>query len=392
MNPGRDLAHMNYTGGTTGVSKAVMLTHRNVVANVIGSTCWTRSGRPVMRNGILYLEDKYQDPPGAPQEFVRVEGKEIIVNVAPFFHNLGLLTYLNGSILAGSTTILPLRFEPKAYMDAVEKYQATFVGAAPPLFLSLANTPGVEKRNLQSVTAVASGAAPMPVELTKRMQDIFPNLTIVLEAYGLTEVTCLATCNPAGRSGLRKIGTVGIPIYDTDVKIVDVETGDMVQPLGQEGEICIKGPQVMVGYFNRPEETSEVLRDGWLYTGDIGIMDEGGYIRIVDRKKDMLLYKGYNVYPKELEELLFQHQAVANCAVIGVKDELAGEFPKAFVVKRPAVEVSAQELMDYVNSQVVFYKKIRELEFIPEIPVSPVGKVLKRVLREREKERRKDLQ
>lgn len=387
MEPKKDLAHLAYTGGTTGVSKGVMLTHYNIIANVLNVHCWRASGRPVVRDGILTIEGAYEDPPGKPKEYVIEDGKDVLVNVTPWFHAMGILSYLNCPVLAGFTTILLPRFEAAPYLDALEKYRATYVGGAPPLFLSLLNAPGIEKRNLASVKLIVSGAAPLPVELTKRILSTFVN-AIVVEAYGLTEVTMGATYNPANRSGLRKIGTVGMPIFDTDMKIMDALTGNQEMPLGEEGEVCIKGPQCMLGYYNRPQDTAAVLRDGWVYTGDIGVVDEDGFLRLVDRKKDLLLYKGYNVYPKELEELLFAHQAVANCAVIGIEDEMAGEVPKAFVVKRPDVDVSAQELMDYVNSQVVFYKKIRELEFISEIPVSPAGKVLKRVLRDREKERR----
>lgn len=388
LNPRRDLAHLAYTGGTTGVSKGVMLTHGNVVANVINIHCWRVSGRPVVRDGIIYVEDRYQDPPGRPREFPVGDGEDILINVTPWFHAMGIISYLNCPVFGSFTEVLLPRFEPVSYLDAIEKYHATYVGGAPPIFLAMMNTPGLEKRNLESVRIIVSGAAPLPVELLRRMTAAFPNV-IVMEGYGLTEVTMGCTYNASFRSGLRKIGTVGMPVYDTDMKIMDAETGEREMPMGQEGEICIKGPQCMQGYYNQPEETAAVLRDGWVYTGDIGVVDEDGYVRIVDRKKDLLLYKGYNVYPKELEELLFQHQAVANCAVIGVPDEVAGEFPKAFVVKRPDVAVSEQDLMDYVNNQVVFYKKIRELEFIAEIPVSPAGKVLKRQLRDQEKERRK---
>lgn len=384
----KDLAHLAYTGGTTGVSKGVMLTHYNIIANVLNVHCWRSSGHPEVRDGVLHIAGKYADPPGAPKEYVLEEGNDVLINVTPWFHAMGIISYLNCPVLAGFTTILLPRFEPAPYLDAVEKYGATYVGGAPPLFLAMMNTPGLEKRDLQSVRIIVSGAAPLPVELTKRILAAFPNV-IVVEAYGLTEVTMGATYNPANRSGLRKVGTVGIPVFDTDMKIVDPLLGEKELPYGEEGEVCIKGPQCMQGYYNQPEETADSLRDGWVHTGDIGIIDEDGYLRLVDRKKDLLLYKGYNVYPKELEELLFQHPAVANCAVIGVEDELAGEVPKAFVVRKKDADVTEAELTEYVNKQVVFYKKIRDLEFISEIPVSPAGKVLKRVLRDREKERRK---
>ncbi len=239
------------------------------------------------------------------------------------------------------------------------------------------------KRDLSSVRKINSGAAPLPVELIHALQKRFPN-AIINEAYGLTEVTMIALANPSFKSGVRKAGTVGIPVFDTEVKVCPLDGSDEALPPGVEGEVCIKGPQVMLGYYNKPEETAAVLKDGWLRTGDIGVMDEDGYVRIVDRKKDMLIYKGYNVYPRELEELLFTHPAVANAAVIGKPDPEAGEIPKAFVTLKENASITAEELMNYVNEQVVPYKKIRELEFIDEIPVSAAGKVLKRVLRERE--------
>ena len=223
----------------------------------------------------------------------------------------------------------------------------------------------------------------MAQELIHLLQQRLPEVTIV-EAYGMTEVTMGATSNPSGRSAVRKVGSVGIPVFDTEVKIVPLEGGEEPLPPGEVGEICVRGPQVMIGYYNKPEETANVLKDGWMHTGDVGYMDEDGYVFIVDRKKDMLIYKGYNVYPRELEEILFRHPAVANAAVIGKPDPEVGEIPKAFVVLKPGQTVTAEALMEFVNAQVAPYKKLREVAFVDEIPVSPAGKVLKRVLRDME--------
>lgn len=245
------------------------------------------------------------------------------------------------------------------------------------------NHPDIGSLDLSGVRLVASGAAPLPVELLDAMSRRLPN-GVLMEAYGLTEATMGATANPANWSGLRKAGSVGIPIFDTEVKIAHVDDPGREMPPGELGEICIKGPQVMRGYYHRPEETAQVLRGGWLLTGDIGRMDEDGYLYVVDRKKDMLIYKGYNVYPRDLEEVLFSHPAVANCTVIGKPSADVGEVPKAFVVLKPGAVTSAEELMAYVATQVAPYKKIREIEFLDEIPVSLAGKALKRELRERE--------
>lgn len=386
LNPRTDLAHMAYTGGTTGVSKAVMLTHFNVVANILQTTIWDIGGRPVVWEGILYNEDKYLVEPGTHWEFPSGEAAGITVNVAPWFHALGTID-LQSRMMRAETIVLAPRFDPAAYLDDCEKHQITSLIGAPALFLAMINTPGIEKRQISSVTRLISGAAPVPVELLKRLSILFPN-AVLTEGYGMTEVGAVATINPANWTGLRKIGTAGIPLQDTEIKIVDLETGLKEMPCGEEGEICIRGPQCMQGYYNKPEETAAALRDGWMYTGDIGIMDEDGYLSIVDRKKDMLIYKGYNVYPRELEELLFKNPAVASCTVIGVADPLVGEFPKAFVVKKPGVEISEQGLMEQVNEQVIFYKKLRELEFINELPLSPAGKILKRELRVLDAKRR----
>lgn len=386
LDPKKDLAHLAYTGGTTGLSKGVMLTHYNVVAAVLQSVLWEMSGQPVLKDGILYFEDLYPNPPDGHWEFIEDEGKGITVNVVPWFHAMGTIQYLNNMVARVYTTVMHKRFDPVAYLDDVEKYGATYIGGAPPMFMGFLNTPGLEKRDLSKVKRLISGAAPLSVDAIGRLQAAFPNAVLV-EAYGLTEVVMGAIYNPSNWSGLRKVGSVGMPLYDTDIKIMDLGGEDREAAVGEEGEIWLKGPQVMQGYYNRPEETAQALRDGWLSTGDLGKLDEDGYLNIVDRKKDMLIYKGYNVYPRELEELLFQHPAVLNCTVIGIPDPNLGDLPKAFVVKRPGVEVSEKDLMDFVNKQVTPYKKLRDVEFRESIPTSPAGKILKRELRRQEQEK-----
>src|SRR3954454_2461317 len=240
------------------------------------------------------------------------------------------------------------------------------MGGAPPIYVALLQHPDIDKRDLSSVLGISSGAAPLPVEILEELKVRFPQAKVG-EGYGLTEVTMGATSNPSWRSGTRKLGTVGVPVFDTEIKLID-------------GEVCIRGPQVMRAYHNRPDATAEVLdADGWLRTGDIGAIDDEGYLTIVDRKKDMLIYKGYNVYPRELEEVLFQHPAVANAAVVGKRDVAVGELPVAFVVLQD--DTAPADVLEWVNARVTPYKKLRDIRVIDEIPVSAAGKVLRRELR-----------
>jgi long-chain acyl-CoA synthetase len=357
------LAHLAYTGGTTGRSKGVALPHRNVVVNTLQYTCWGNGALPrVDDNGFLVV-----DQVGSEAEWPARIGTGVAVHLTPWFHAMGTVGGLNCTTLAGVTEILHLRFDPGRYLEDAERFRVTSMGGAPPIYVALLQHPDIDKRDLSSVLAIASGAAPLPVEVLEALKERFPQARVG-EGYGLTEVTMGATSNPSWRSGTRKVGTVGVPVFDTEVKLVD-------------GEICIRGPQVMRGYHNRPDATGEVLdADGWLRTGDIGAIDDDGYLTIVDRKKDMLIYKGYNVYPRELEEVLFQHPAVANAAVVGKRDLAAGELPVAFVVlSDPNADPNA--VLEWVNERVTPYKKLRDIRTVDEIPVSAAGKVLRRELR-----------
>ena len=356
------LAHLAYTGGTTGRSKGVELPYRNVVVNSLQYACWGSGSLPrIDEQGGLYLEQV-----GDKTEFTAELGTGIAINLTPWFHAMGTIGGLNIAVLSGSTLILHLRFDPGRYLEDGEKYRITSMGGAPPIYVALLQHPDIDKRDLSSVTAISSGAAPLPVEVLEALNRRFPNARVG-EGYGLTEVTMGATSNPSWRSGTRKVGTVGVPVFDTEIKLVD-------------GEICIRGPQVMRGYHNRPDATAEVLdSDGWLRTGDVGVIDDEGYLTIVDRKKDMLIYKGYNVYPRDLEEILFQHPSVANAAVVGKRDLAAGELPVAFVVLKD--DIDPDEVMAFVNERVVPYKKLREIRRVDEIPVSAAGKILRRELR-----------
>jgi long-chain acyl-CoA synthetase len=370
-----DLAHLAYTGGTTGVSKGVRLPHRNVVVNTLQFACFQSGSLPALdADGGVVL-----DQIGSPEEFPNRMGTGVSINLTPWFHAMGTIAGLNVPVLAGITVILHDRFDPVAYLADAEKYRVTYMGGAPALFAGLLACPDMRTRDLSSVRSLGSGAAPMPVEMANALHRIVPD-AVINEGYGLTEVTMGAATGPAHRSGTRKIGTVGVPVFDTEIKIVPAEGGEESLPAGERGEVCIRGPQVMAGYHNRPDATADVLVDGWLHTGDIGVLDEDGFLSIVDRKKDMLLYKGYNVYPRELEELLIAHPGVAMAAVVGRKDLELGELPVAFVVPAKP-DLAAETLMADINAQVVPYKRIREVIFIDQIPVSAAGKILKRELR-----------
>lgn len=373
----QDLAHLAYTGGTTGRSKGVRLPHRNVVVNSLQYACWGGGAVPERdEHGGVTLRKVAAD-----EEFPIPFGTGVAVNLTPWFHAMGTIGALNVPVLGGNTTVIHQRFDAGEYLADAERFRVTSIGGAPPIFVALLSRPEIHTRDLSAVRTISSGAAPLARELITSLQQRFPE-AVVAEGYGLTEATMGATLSPANQSGQRKVGSVGIPVFDTEVKVVPPEGGEDPLPAGSEGEVCLRGPQVMAGYHNSPDDTAEVLVDGWLHTGDVGVLDEDGFLSIVDRKKDMLIYKGYNVYPRELEEILFAHPAVGNAAVIGRPDESAGELPVAVVVRAGGHEgVTADDLMAAVNDRVLPYKRLREVRFVDEIPVSSAGKVLKRELR-----------
>jgi long-chain acyl-CoA synthetase len=246
--------------------------------------------------------------------------------------------------------------------------------------------PDIKKYNMSSVRFCISGSAPLPPEVQKRWMEITGG--VLVEGYGLTESSPVTHCNPLDKTMKTvKVGAIGLPWPDTDAKIMDLETGERELNAGEDGELVVKGPQVMKGYWKISQETADVLRDGWLYTGDIGKMDQDGYFYITDRKKDLIKYKGYSVYPREIEDVLFEHPAVKLCAVIGKPDPVAGEIPKAFVVLKDGTTATEDEIKKFVNERVAPYKAIREIEFRIELPMTLVGKVLRRVLQEEEKKK-----
>src|SRR3954451_12800974 len=302
---------------------------------------------------------------------------------------MGAIGYLNGMVMGGTTTVIHMRFDPVKYVEAMERYDVTAIGGAPPVFVALLQVPGFAARDWSRVRGVSSGAAPLPVALIEKLTAILPN-AIIGEGYGLTEVTMQATGNPSFQSGTRKPGTVGVAVFDTEISIRPLGGGDAL-PAGERGEVCIRGPQVMRGYAHRPEATAEAIDvDGWFHSGDVGILDEDGYLSIVDRTKDMLLYKGYNGFPRELEEILFGVPGVAGAAVVGRPDEEAGELPVAYVVRKgddDGTALTAASVMAAVNEKVTPYKRLRDVVFIDTIPVSAAGKVLKRELAAKEREK-----
>jgi long-chain acyl-CoA synthetase len=380
-----DLAHLAYTGGTTGVSKGVELPHRNVVTNVLQSACWTSGSLPQLDEaGDVTIRQVL-----GPDEIPTRLGEARLINLTPWFHAMGAIGYLNGMVMGGTKTVIHMRFDPVKYVEDMVKHDVTAIGGAPPVFVALLQVPAIQDADLSRIRGVSSGAAPLPVTLIEKMSALMPNATIG-EGYGLTEVTMQATGAPSFRSGIRKPGTVGVPVFDTEITIRPLGGGDPLPP-GERGEVCIRGPQVMRGYAHRPEATAESIDpDGWFHTGDVGILDEDGYLAIVDRTKDMLLYKGYNVFPRELEEHLFAVPGVGGAAVVGRPDEEAGELPVAYVVRKDDADgaaLTADSVMAAVNDKVTPYKRVRDVVFIDAIPVSAAGKVLKRELAAKEREK-----
>lgn len=347
-----DLALLQYTGGTTGVSKGAMLTHRNLVANTLQTYEWIRG---------------FSD------------GEHRVLAALPFFHVYGLTAALNLGVAAGATLILMPRFQAGELLKLVQRYRPTLFPGAPTMYVAVNNHPDVRKYDLRSIRACISGAAPLPVEVQNRFEALTG--ARLVEGYGLTEASPVTHANPL--QGRRVVGSVGVPFPDTDVRIVNPETGEEV-PTGEVGELCVRGPQVMQGYWNRPEETARVLRDGWLHTGDVARMDADGYCYIVDRLKEVIIAGGYNVYPREVEEVLYEHPAIVEAAVIGVPHEYRGETVKAFVVPRPGASLSEQEVIEYCRTRLARYKVPTAVEFRESLPKSMAGKVLRRVLREEE--------
>jgi long-chain acyl-CoA synthetase len=354
-----DTALLQYTGGTTGVPKGAVLTHRNLVVNAAQSRAWL-----TLRN----------------------EGEERILCVIPFFHVYGMTTAMNLGVLIGAELILLPKFHTKEVLQLINKHRPTIFPGIQAMYLAIGNYAGINKYDLTSLKAAISGAGP----LMREVQDRFEQLTKarIVEGYGLSEASPVTHANPI--FGKRKLGTIGLPWPDVEARIVDIETGEKLLPVGEPGELVVKGPQVMKGYWNKPEETAHALRGGWLHTGDIAKMDEDGYFTIVDRIKDMIKTVGENVYPREVEEVLFAHPKVKDAVVVGIPQEFLGEEIKAYIVLKEGETATAAEMIQFCREQLSKFKVPKEVEFRKELPKTLVGKVLRRVLRDEEMKKKND--
>lgn len=348
-----DIVVLQYTGGTTGVVKGAMLTHRNLAGNVIQTRHWLRELR---------------------------DGQERFFCVLPFFHIFAMTTCMNLSVYLASTMILIPRLEAMNLLKQIVMYQPTVFQGVPSLYVAVIANPEVKKYDLSSIRVCLSGGAPLPAEVQQRFEAVTG--AKLVEGYGLTEASPVTQCNPLNNQKVD--GSIGLPIPNTEIKIVDLETGSQELPIGAVGELCIRGPQVMKGYWQMPEETAKVLRHGWLYTGDIARLDEKGFTYIVDRKKDLVISMGYNIYPREVEEVIYGHPKVKEAAVIGIKDRTRGEVLKAFIVLHEGEEARRDEIIKYCRQHLTQYKIPKKVEFRKELPKSTVGKVLRRVLVEEE--------
>ncbi|WP_287153154.1 long-chain fatty acid--CoA ligase [Candidatus Solincola tengchongensis] len=362
VNP-EDPALIQFTGGTTGVPKGAVLTHANLVAGTLQCSMW---GNPTI-------------------SLIPPERRNVVA-VLPFFHVYGNIVVLNWATFCCATMILIPRFDIEEVMNILSGFEEiTFFPAVPTMINAVINHPRAEELRLdRKLGLLNSGAAPMPVELIEKVKDMGIYFS---EGYGLSESTALGIANPI--LGLKKAGSIGIPFPDNDVRLVDVEEGVEEVPRGEPGEIVMRGPLIMQGYWDNPEETAAQLREGWLHTGDIAIRDEDDYFFIVDRKKDMIISGGYNVYPREIDEVLFQHPKVAEAVAVGIPDEYRGETIKAFVVLKPGEEATAEEIISFCREKLAAYKVPRSVEFRSELPKSVVGKVLRKILREEEARKRK---
>ena len=350
IDPANDLVVLPYSSGTTGLPKGVMLTHRNLVANI---------------EQVLAGDSIPED--------------EVLIGVLPFFHIYGMVVIMGCGLARGNTVVTLPRFELEEFLSVLAAHRVSRAHVVPPILLALAKHPAVDNFDFEALNCVFVGAAPMSPEIAEACEARLG--CRVRQGYGLTEASPVTHYTPFDDE-FQRLGSAGPPVASTEVKIVDLDTGETLDA-GVEGEVLVRGPQVMKGYLNAPEATANTLDDeGWLHTGDIGRCDPDGWVYLVDRAKELIKYKGYQVPPAELESLLIAHPEVADAAVIPKPDDEAGEVPKAFVVR--SGDVSAETLMAYVAAEVSPYKKLREVEFIAEIPKSASGKILRRVLRDRD--------
>ncbi len=354
-----DIALLQYTGGTTGVSKGAMLSHRALVANTLQCRSW-----------FTHLKD----------------ATGVAMAVMPFFHVYGLTVVMSEAVQSASAMVLEPQFDLEHVLKDIAKHKPGTFSGAPRIYNAIINSPLATKYDLRSIDACISGSAPLMVETHKK----FVALTgaNLVEGYGLTEAAPVTHCNPLYGKGKQKIGTIGIPYPDVECKIVDSETGLREMAVGEPGELVLRGPQLMDGYYNKPEETAQTIRNGWLHTGDIATVDADGYYSIVDRKKEMIIVSGFNVYPREVEEALATHPAVMDSAAIGKPHPIKGEEVKAFVVLKPGMQATPEELIAHARTSLAPFKVPHEIEFRDSLPKTLIGKTLRRQLAEEDKKKR----
>jgi long-chain acyl-CoA synthetase len=348
-----DVALLQYTGGTTGSPKGVMLTHRNLVANASMCTAWLYKSKP---------------------------GEESVLGIVPFFHVYGMTIIMILSVMQAYKMIILPKFDALTTLKTIQKQRPTLFPGAPTIYIGLLNHPDLKKYDLSSIDSCLSGSAPLPIEVQEEFEAVTGGKLV--EGYGLTESSPVTHSNFLWDRERVK-GSIGVPWPNTEVRIVSMDTGELM-PVGEIGEIIIKGPQVMKGYWNRPEATEETIQDGWLYTGDLGYMDDKGYFYVVDRKKDMIIAGGYNIYPREIEEVLYEHPDVLEAVAAGIPDPYRGETVKAYVVLKEGSEITSDELNQYARKYLAAYKAPRLYEFREELPKTAVGKILRRTLVEEE--------
>ncbi|HCY86160.1 MAG TPA: long-chain fatty acid--CoA ligase [Desulfobacteraceae bacterium] len=349
-----DVAMYQYTGGTTGVSKGVMLTHRNISYQIQQIEGWFPDFK---------------------------KGEEVMLGALPIFHVFGMSTSMNFAIRMGWANVLVPKPQPEPLLEAISKFKVTFAPMVPTMYIGILDHPDINSTDLTSIKGCFSGSAPLPVDVINNFQE--KTGAIIVEGFGLTESTPVTHINPF--NGKRKVGSIGLPISDTICKITDLEDPAKEMPVGEAGELLIKGPQVMKGYLNKPDETAKTLtEDGYLRTGDVAKMDEEGYFYIVDRIKDMIISGGYNVYPRDIDEVLFEHPKILEACCIGIPHPKRGEAVKAFVILKEGQTMTEQEVIDYCGSKLAKYKLPVAVEFRQELPKSNVGKILRKDLRAEE--------
>lgn len=354
-----DAAVLQYTGGTTGVSKGAILSHRALVANTLQSRAWFTN---------------------------LVDERGRMMAVMPLFHVYGLTVAMLLAVQSAAAIILEPQLDLERVLKDTQRWKADTFPGAPRIYNAIINSPLATKYDLRSIRACISGSAPLMIETAKRFKELTGGHLV--EGYGLTEAAPVTHCNPLFGEGKQKVGSIGVPFPDVEAKIVDLETGTRDLAVGEVGELCLRGPNLMDGYWRRPDETALVLRDGWLYTGDIARMDDDGYFYIVDRKKEMIIVSGFNVYPRDVEEVLTAHPAVAESAAIGVPHPIKGEEVKAFVVLRPGATATPAELIEHCRASLAPFKVPREIEVRDSLPKTLIGKVLRRQLAEEELKKR----